>query len=208
MKKFLCIFLCLLFIFPLTSCGENKEELKEIADNYFTYLKENDYENMCLLAGEDKDANLLRDLHEIEEMFDVDTYGQAFIDEAKSYTKMIAENFIDSYEITKVERNKDNKARYLVRVTAQMRDYDSDTALKIYNFDDIVKQSLEFNETELTKVYEEQGEKAFLHAVYEKAGEQYFGLLRSSMKAVKPQKTELTIALEKSDDTWKVVEIY
>ena len=53
-----------------------------------------------------------------------------------------------------------------------------------------------------------QGEKAFLHAVYEKAGEQYFGLLRSSMKAVKPQKTELTIALEKSDDTWKVVEIY
>lgn len=208
MKKFLCIFLCLLFIFPLTSCGENKEELKEIADNYFTYLKENDYENMCLLAGEDKDANLLRDLHEIEEMFDVDTYGQAFIDEAKSYTKMIAENFIDSYEITKVERNKDNKARYLVRVTAQMRDYDSDTALKIYNFDDIVKQSLEFNKTELTKVYEEQGEKAFLHAVYEKAGEQYFGLLRSSMKAVKPQKTELTIALEKSDDTWKVVEIY
>lgn len=208
MKKFLCIFLCLLFIFPLTSCGENKEELKEIADNYFTYLKENDYENMCLLAGEDKDANLLQDLHEIEEMFDVDTYGQAFIDEAKSYTKMIAENFIDSYEITKVERNKDNKARYLVRVTAQMRDYDSDTALKIYNFDDIVKQSLEFNETELTKVYEEQGEKAFLHTVYEKAGEQYFGLLRSSIKAVKPQKTELTITLEKSDDTWKVVEVY
>lgn len=207
-KNFFLLLSCITLLFLFSGCGKQyEEEQKAVVDQYFTYLKEYNLEELKKISEENSDANPLLALEEsFEPYYDADTFGQEFVDAAKSYVELAANLWIDSYEYRGIEKSESNDKQYLVRLNAQARDYS--TLPTIYNLETTIKQYQQFNQDELQAIYDEEGETAALHKIYAESGKTFFGQLKSTLKTAKPQKISMTIVLEQKDDTWKIVNLY
>lgn len=204
MKNIARILLCFM-IFLLVGC-ENKEVLSQqenLINNYFTYLKENNLEEISKISSDTVLVSFLEDINEeIEYYNDVEYFGEDFVKSAKNYYNYLAEYYIDSYKIKEIK--KEDKDKYEAYVDVMVRDY-STLIAGAYNLDELADSYMERSSAEIENILKTEGEDAARHSVYKAVAQMSFAILSNNVKSIEPEKVTIRMVLSKENDNWKIL---
>ena len=137
-----------------------------------------------------------------EELQDVATYGQTFVDEANKFIDSAFQNYVTSYEINSVEEDGDN---YLVIVDAKMKDYNNIDLNSETN--DIIENYQTEHLSELQEIYLSQGEQAMMEKIFGDMATEIFGAMTKEMEGAKDIDTQLRFTLVPNEDNWLISKI-
>lgn len=205
MKKFFKVAVCLLMAMGIVACGEASTEKQEaVVTNFFEYLKAGDVDKIATICTDDNSDvdDLLSITESFEELQDVETYGQTFVDEANKFIDSAFQNYVTSYEINSVEEDGDN---YLVIVDAKMKDYDNIDLNSETN--DIVENYQTEHFSELQEIYLSQGEQAMMEKIFGDMATEIFGAMTKEMEEAKDIDTQLRFTLVPNEDNWLISKI-
>lgn len=207
MKKYIKVLVCLLMAVAIVGCsgGSSTEKQEAVVNDFFTSLKAGDLEKVASLWVEGSED--LGDLDDINEMFEVledtDSFGQTFVDEAKSFANYVFENTVLSYEIKEVKKVDD---KYTVTVNATVKDLDS-VDFETDAMTDFMTKYQDEHLEEIQKMISEEGEDAALQKIYTDIAPELFGMMKDEVKNAPELKEQMTFTLEANGDNWLISEL-
>lgn len=187
-------------IMGIVACGGTSTEKQEaVVTNFFEYLKAGDIEKISTICTDDNSDvdDLVSMMASFEELQDVATYGQPFVDEANKFIDSAFQNYVTSYEINSVEEDGDN---YLVIADIKMKDYnnidiDSDTTTIIDNYQ---QEHLD----ELSELAGDQ--QAMMEKVFGDLASEIFGAMTKKIDEAEVIDTQLRFTLVPDGENWLI----
>lgn len=187
-------------IMGIVACGGTSTEKQEaVVTNFFEYLKAGDIEKISTICTDDNSDvdDLVSMMASFEELQDVATYGQPFVDEANKFIDSAFQNYVTSYEINSVEEDGDN---YLVIADIKMKDYnnidiDSDTTTIIDNYQ---QEHLD----ELSDLAGDQ--QAMMEKVFDDLASEIFGAMTKKIDEAEAIDTQLRFTLVPDGENWLI----
>lgn len=187
-------------IMGIVACGGTSTEKQEaVVTNFFEYLKAGDIEKISTICTDDNSDvdDLVSMMASFEELQDVATYGQPFVDEANKFIDSAFQNYVTSYEINSVEEDGDN---YLVIADIKMKDYnnidiDSDTTTIIDNYQ---QEHLD----ELSELAGDQ--QAMMEKVFDDLASEIFGAMTKKIDEAEVIDTQLRFTLVPDGENWLI----
>lgn len=204
MKNFFKVAVCLLMAMGIVACGEASTEKQEaVVTNFFEYLKAGDVDKIATICTDDNSDvdDLLSITESFEELQDVETYGQTFVDEANKFIDSIFASYVTSYEVSSVEEDGDN---YLVIADIKMKDYnnvsfDLDFDSSTY-FDDYLNE----HPTEIADALMTGGEQAVKEMVLSDMAPEMFGAMTTKINEAEAIDTQLRFTLVPDGENWLI----
>lgn len=211
MKKLLTLILTVCAVFSLTGCTKSyKEDAQKTVDQYFAAVKKADLDGAKKYCSQNVDNE-----------FDFDSYKQGFQKQFETMnlnesTKKQTQEFIDycirssivSYEVGEAEESKDWDDAYTVPVTIQFRDIsDIDVETGQVAANKKLQQYVKDNESELEKVYTQQGEDAFEKKIMGDTMGIVLGEMRKLIDSQKPEERKAEATVIQKNDQWVISKI-
>ncbi|MBM6841893.1 hypothetical protein H6A03_10155 [[Clostridium] spiroforme] len=207
MKKLMKMLVAMMMALSLAACsGANStEEQENTVNNFFKYVSECKFDELEEIA----DSSVLTSLGistmeaQLDMYDDPDTYGEVFYEETQEYKEYVFENLFQDIKITNIEVDGDKST---ATITGKYMNY-NEIDLGSVDVEAISEEYLNNNLEELAEIYKNEGQKAYMIAVYDHVAPLYYDQMKDLIKTAPVEDMNGTVEMEKKDGKWIITKV-
>ena len=209
MKKILRLVMVLFVSIGLCACSnaDEKPQVREVIDNYFTSIQSGDYQTaMSYYTADVEDGFGIKDLDEVvEQELTAAALGEDFDNAAKDWLKYTIQNTFDSYNIDEVTFDSDTAT---VIVSGKGLDFEQFNSSEFQDsMTTVTNDYVNEHMNEMQDLYLSQGEEAATNQLVSDLSNFVFGEMKTYVDNIESKDYKTRFTLVKEDTDWKISNI-